>query len=240
MNTISRKLHEIQKQSAIEEPTEARMFVDNDKEMQLHKTAQQILERHLKDLEDFRNNLDGSTCPVLTEQEQALVDESSRFMLKRFLLLFQQFAKTFITLGDPMAEHVFWVRFMWLIEESQKFAEQARAENEVLDAPDFFSLCAGEQDRRLKPVYDKWDKNLFTEKSYHDYVEQHFKTFKLPQMSQAEIEEAERQEQADIEFDRQVLKEKCPTCSNPCDWYKEELKKMSQNVAKNQGDKNGK
>ena len=110
MNIISRKLHEIQKQSAIEEPTAARLFVDNDKEMQLHKTAQQILERHLKDLEDCRNNLDVSTCPVLTEQEQALVDESSRFMLKRFLLLFQHFAKTFITLGDPTAEHVFWVR----------------------------------------------------------------------------------------------------------------------------------
>jgi hypothetical protein len=240
MNTISRKLHEIQKQSAIEEPTEARLFVDNDKEMQLHKTAQQILERHMQNLEEFKNNLDGSICPVLTEQEQALVDESSRFMLKRFLLLFQQFAKTFITLGDPTAEHVFWVRFMWLIEESQKFAVQARAENEVLDSPDFFSLCVGEQDRRLKPVYDKWDKNLFTEKSYHDYVEQHFKTFKLPPMSKAEIEEVERQEQADIEFDRQVLKEKCPTCSNPCDWYEEELKKMSQNVARNQGDKNGK
>jgi hypothetical protein len=75
--------------------------------MQLHKMAQQILEHHLKDLEDFRNNLNGSTCPELTEQEQALVDESSRFMLKRFLLLFQNFAKTFITLGDPTAEHVF-------------------------------------------------------------------------------------------------------------------------------------
>jgi hypothetical protein len=231
LNGVSRKLRDLNKQSVIEEPTEQRLYVDNDKEMLLHKTAQQILERHLKDLEDFRNNLNDSTCPVLTEQEQALVDESSRFMLKRFLLLFQQFAKTFITLGDPTAEHVFWLRFMWLIEESQKFAIQARAENKVLDAPDFFSLCVGEQDRRLKPVYDKWDKNLFTEKSYHDYVEQHFKTFKLPPMSQAEIEEAERQEQADIEFDRQVLKEKCPTCSNPCDWYKEELKKMSQNVA---------
>jgi hypothetical protein len=135
---------------------------------------------------------------------------------------------------------VFWVRFMWLIEESQKYAEQAIAENAVFDAPGFFGLCVGEQDRRLKPVYDKWDKNLFTEKSYNDYVEQHFKTCKLPPMSKADIEEAERQEQADIEFDRQVLKEKCPTCSNPCDWYEEELKKMSQNVAKNQGDKNGK
>ena len=225
MNGISRKLRDLNKQSVIEEPTEQRLYVDNDKEMLLHKTAQQILERHLKDLDDFRNNLNDSTCPVLTAQEQALVDESSRFMLKRFLLRFQQFAKTFITLGDPTAEHVFWVRFMWLIEESQKFAIQARAENKVLDAPDFFSLCAGEQDRRLKPVYDKWDKNLFTEKSYHDYVEQHFKTFKLPPMSQAEIEEAERQEQADIEFDRQVLKEKCPTCSNPCDWYEEEKEK---------------
>jgi hypothetical protein len=232
MNTISRKPYEIQKQSAIEEPTEARLFVDNDKEMQLHKTVHQILERHLKDLEDFRNNLDDSTCPVLTEQEQALVDESSRFMLKRFLLLFQQFAKTFITLGDPTAEHVFWVRFMWLIEESQKFAIQARAENEVLEAPDFFSLCQGEQDRRLKPVYDKWDRNLFTEKSYHDYVEQHFKTFKLPPMSKAEIEEAERQEQADIEFDNKMFREKCPICLKPCEWYKTEKEKRKNGECK--------
>jgi ribosomal protein S21 len=59
-------------------------------------------------------------------------------------------------------------------------------------------------------------------------------------MIQTEIEEAERQEQADIEFDRQVLKEKCLTCVNPREWYKEESKKMSQNVPKNQGDKNGK
>jgi hypothetical protein len=118
---------------------------------------------------------------------------------------------------------------MWLIEESQKFAEQARAENAVLEAPDFFSLCAGEQDRRLKPVYDKWDRNLFTEKSYKDYVERVFKTekwFKVPEMSQAELEKMKKEEQADIEFDNKVFREKCPTCPKPCEWFKTELEKQ--------------
>jgi len=241
MDARSRKLHDIERQSVIEEPTEQRLYVDNEKEMQLHKTAQQILERHMQDLEDFNNNLDGSTCPRLTEQEQVLVDESTRFMLKRFLVLFQTFAKTFITLGDPSAEHVFWFRFLWLIEESQKYAEQARAENAVLEAPDFFSLCSGEQDERLKPVYDKWDKNLFTEKSYQDYVSRVFKTdFKLPEMTQEQLEQMEREEQADIEFDNQVFIEKCPTCPKQCDWYFEEKKKreMSQNVSKIEGETN--
>ncbi len=232
MDTRSRKLYELNKQSVIEDPTEAHLFIDNDKEMQLHRTAGQILERHVKDLEDFRNNLDGSTCPELTEQEQTLVDQSTRFMLKRFLILFQQFAKTFITLGDPTAEHVFWIRFMWLIEESQKFAEQTRAENAVFDAPDFFSLCSGEQDERLKPVYDKWDKTLFTEKSYQDYVSRVCGDIKLPEMTQAEIEQAEKEEQADIEFDNKVFTEKCTTCPKQCDWYFEEKKKreMSQRL----------
>ena len=226
MDANSRKLHNIKKQSIIEEPTEQKLYIDNEKEMQLHKTAQQILKRHMKDLEDFQNNLDGNTCPILTEQEQALVDESTRFILKRFLILFQTFAKTFITLGDPSAEHVFWIRFMWLIEESQKYAEQARAENAVLEAPDFFSLCSGEQDERLKPVYDQWDRNLFSEKSYHDYVSRVFKTdFKLPEMTQEQLEQMEREEQADIEFDNQVFIEKCPTCPKQCEWFKTELEK---------------
>jgi hypothetical protein len=225
MDARSRKLHDIERQSVIEEPTEQRLFVDNGKEIQLHKTAQQILERHMHDLEDFKNNLDGSTCPELTEQEQALVDQSTRFMLKRFLILFQTFAKTFITLGDPSAEHVFWIRFMWLIEESQKYANQARAENALIGAPDFFSLCSGEQDRRLKPVYDKWDKNLFTEKSYQDYVTRVHGEIKLPEMTQAEIEQAEKEEQTDIEFDNKVFIEKCPTCPKQCEWFKTELEK---------------
>ena len=230
MDARSRKLHDIERQSVIEEPTEQRLYVDNEKEMQLHKTAQQILERHMQDLEDFKSNLDGSTCPVLSEQEQALVDESTRFMLKRFLILFQTFAKTFITLGDPSVEHVFWIRFIWLIEESQKYAEQARAENAVIGAPDFFSLCSGEQDERLKPVYDRWDRNLFSEKSYKDYVSRVFKTdFKLPEMTQEQLEQMEREEQADIEFDNLVLKEKCPTCTEKCKWYYGQIGESKKN-----------
>ena len=100
-------------------------------------------------------------------------------------------------------------------------------ENAILEAPDFFSLCSGEQDERLKPVYDRWDRNLFSEKSYKDYVSRVFKTdFKLPEMTQEQLKQMEREEQADIEFDNQVFIEKCPTCPKQCDWYFDEKKKQ--------------
>ena len=51
MDARSRKLHELNKQSIIEDPTEARFLIEDDKEMKLHRTSQQILERHVKDIE---------------------------------------------------------------------------------------------------------------------------------------------------------------------------------------------
>jgi hypothetical protein len=73
MNLVSRKLHEINKTSIIPEPTEVHMRIDDDNELQLHRTALQILECHKNDIEDFRNNLDGPTCPELSEADNAVV-----------------------------------------------------------------------------------------------------------------------------------------------------------------------
>jgi hypothetical protein len=225
MNPISRKLHELNKESVIAEPTEARFLIKDDKEMQLHKTSQQILERHVKDIEDFKNNLNGSTCPVLSDADQTIVDESNRLIMKRFFIAFQNFGKAFVFYGNPTAEWAFWIRLLWLIEETQKYAIQVMAEEDVLNAPDFFNLCAGEQDERLKPVYEKWDKTVFSEESFKHYLDDALKKAPIPKLSPEELEEMERQEQADIEFDDRVLKEKCPTCPKPCEWYKKEKEK---------------
>jgi hypothetical protein len=223
MDARSRKLHDIEKQSVLEEPKEAKMLIESDKEMQLHRMAMQVLERHVKDIEDFKNNLDGSTCPLLSDADQALVDASNTFILRRFMLLFQEFGKAFVYYGNPTAEWQFWIRLLWLIEETQKYAVQSMAENEVFDAPDFFNLCAGEQDERLKPVYDKWDKTLFSEESFKRYLSEALEKRPMPKLSPEEIAEMERQEQEDVEFDKRVLAEKCPTCPKPCEWYKQEL-----------------
>jgi hypothetical protein len=88
------------------------MLIENDKEMQLHRIAKQILERHVKDIEDFKNNLNGSTVPVLSEADQALVDASSTLILKRFMLLFQEFGEAFVYYGNPGAEWQFWILLM--------------------------------------------------------------------------------------------------------------------------------
>jgi hypothetical protein len=101
------------------------------------------------------------------------------------------------------------------------------AEQEVLDSPGFFDLCTGEQERRLKPVYDKWDHSLFSEKSFKDYVTEKWGTtlVKIPESTPEELVEMEKQEQEDIEFDKRVLKEKCPSCPNQCEWYRREKEK---------------
>ena len=227
MDARRRKLHELNKQSVIEEPMEARFLIEDKKEMQLHHTSQQILERHLKDLEDFKNNnLNGSTCPELSDTDRAIIDESTRLIFKRFWLMFDLFGKSFIYYNNPSAEWVFWTRFMWLLEETQKFYVQSTLEQAVFDAPDFFNLCAGEQDERLKPVYERWDKTLFSEESFHRYLEDALKKNPLQKPSLEEIAEMERQEKEDIEFDNRVLKEKCPTCPKQCEWFKTELEKQ--------------
>jgi hypothetical protein len=222
-----RKLRNIERDSTIKEPTEARLFIDNENELQLHNIAKQILERHVSDIEDFRNGQDGSCCPELSDADRAIVEESTRLMFKRFWLLFDMFGKAFIYHDNPVAQMVFWSRFMWLVEEAQKYTEQSDAENEVMDAPDYFDLCAGEQDRRLKPVYDKWDNNLFSEKSFHDYIEKRWNIDSLSEVKPTpeELAEMDKEEQADREFDEKVLKEKCPSCPTPCEWYKREKKK---------------
>jgi hypothetical protein len=237
-----RKLRNMERDSTIEEPTEARLFIDNENELQLHNIAKQILERHVSDIEDFRNGIDGTCCPELSDADRAIVEESTRLIFKRFWLLFDMFGKAFIYHDNGIAEMVFWTRFLWLVGDAQKYTEQSDAEQAVFDSPGFFDLCAGEAERQLEPVYDKWDKNLFSEKSFHDFVTKRWGTtlVKLPEPTKEELEQMEKEDQADREFDERVLKEKCPSCPKPCEWYKEEKKKRSQNVSENQGEKNGK
>jgi hypothetical protein len=91
MNHLSLKINEMNKTSIIPEPTETRILIDDLKELQLHRNALQIMERDASNIENFVNDLNGSVYPSLSESEQTIVDESTRLMLKHFLLLFKSF-----------------------------------------------------------------------------------------------------------------------------------------------------
>ena len=70
MNVLSRKLHEINKTSVIPEPAEAPLFIEDQRELQLHRTALQILENRKNEIEDFQNDLDCPSGPTLSESDQ--------------------------------------------------------------------------------------------------------------------------------------------------------------------------
>jgi hypothetical protein len=162
----------------------------------------------------------------------------------RILDIFELFVDTFVTQKDPMANWIFYTRFYWLIEETRKFKEQYDAEEEVFNTRGYWELCEGEQERRLASVYAAWNHDLFTPESFKRYCDRHhvFKTTKDIQQfianrtpepaRQDELEEQqeENEEKAATERNARYLKGKCPTCAEPCDWFK----KNTQNVQINQ------
>ena len=89
-----------------------------------------------------------------------------------------------------------------------------------------------------------WNHDLFSPESFERYCEEHhvFKTTediqqfianRTPEQArQDELEEQQEQvETAETDArNSRYLKEKCPTCSEPCDWFK----KNAQNVQINQ------
>jgi hypothetical protein len=92
----------------------------------------------------------------------------------------------------------------------------------------------------LEPVYAAWHRDLFTPESFQRYCEEHhvFKTTediqqltanRTPEQAKAdELDEQqiEADEKAADERNQRYLKEKCPTCKEPCDWFKKNTKNV--------------
>jgi hypothetical protein len=240
MNLVSKKLYGLEKNVLPELPTEGTTKITwengdahiNRAESELHRRAIQILEAHQEEIEQAVERGETKYNP-LAPSDQVIVDASNRRFVARIFQIFQVFTDAFVTLKDPMANWVFYTRFYWLIEETRKFKEQYDAEEAVLNAPGYWELCEGEQERRLAPVYAAWNHDLFTPQSFQRYCEQHhiFKTTaEIQQLNtnrtpeQARQEELEDQrdddiERAAMERNARYLKEKCPTCKEKCDWF---------------------
>lgn len=156
----------------------------------------------------------------LNPEEQTLVFKSSSLITQRVMHLFDLAIGSYIHLNDPMCKWLFYARLNWFLSEMQDWLFLLWREYQTTSAPDFFNLCAGEQERRLKPVYDGW-RDWLSEESWQKYYAQHEPKFRryedLSPEEKAELErEAEKEEQEEaewIEQDKRFLRDKCPSCS---------------------------
>ncbi len=242
MNILSRKLHELEKNVLPELPEEGTTKITWENgdvaldraESELHRRATQILEAHAQEMQQELSRGETDVIPLSTT-DQTIVDAAHRRFMARILEIFQTFTDAFVTYKDPMANWVFYTRFYWLIEETRKFKEQFDAEEAVFNTPGYWELCEGEQKRRLAPVYANWNHDLFTPESFNRFCDLHhvFKTTQNIQQltanrtaEQARAEELEEQQEENEEKEAnernaRYLKEKCPTCAEQCDWFKE-------------------
>jgi hypothetical protein len=246
MNLVSKKLYALEKNVLPEFPEEGTTKItweNGDAELdraenELHRRAYQILEAHAEEMQEAL--LRGETEVIrLSSADQAIVDAANHRFISRIFEIFQVFTDTFVTVKDPMANWVFHTRFYWLIEETRKFKEQFDAEEEAFNTPGYWELCEGEQEKRLASVYANWNHDLFSPESFNRYCDTHhvFKTTQdiqqltsnrtAEQARQEELEEQQEQaENAETDArNARYLKEKCPTCTERCDWFK----KISQN-----------
>jgi hypothetical protein len=233
VNNLSKKLHDLEKNVLPEQPLKetSRWGFDNgDKELnkaerQLYDMAKNIGER--VEAED------------LTADQIEIMLKSHRFVTFRILDLFETWAKGIICYNDPLMWHIFSLRFYWFLNEVSEQISQQYQEQQIWDSPDFMDLCPGEQDKKLKPLYDSWKRDLFTKESFSRFIEQHMRApAELNSAEERELELLEQEEKEEEAKDIQRLAEKCVSCieKERCDWYAENSK-MPKKIGKNKAGK---
>ena len=236
MNPISKKLRELENNVVNTKPKAPSYFhITDDTERELHKRACTILRFQrdkAKELEELLKDNPKAEVDIhaldLSPDDKTIVDASTEIYRNRVLEVFDASIAQYCHLNDPVNKWIFYSRFNWFIREMQDWLFLRWREDQIYDTPDFFDLCAGEQERRLAPVYSKWRKYL-TEESWSKFYEEHCRrpVSEIPELTAEEIAEDEQltaQENAEEEAkDAKFLKEKCPTCTEKCKWYYEQV-----------------
>jgi hypothetical protein len=237
VNQLSRKLHELEKNVISDTPNfeDTRLIIDDDAEQVLHDRAKIILENYRRRLGNAQEELKcGSGVNVddlvkLSPEEQVIVFKSSSLITQRVMHLFDLAVGSFIHLDDPVCKWIFYGRLNWFLSEMQDWLFLLWREHQITGAPDFFTLCSGEQERRLKPVYDKW-RDWLSKASLEEYYAKHappvrrYEDLTPEEKAELERDEAneEREEAEWIEQDKRFLRDKCPSCTEKCKWYQEQ------------------
>jgi hypothetical protein len=236
LNPISKKLRELENNVIDTKPkTPSYFHITDSSELELHKRAYAILSGQHDKAQELHNNLikdPKAKVDVgaldLSPDDKAIVDASTKIFRSRVLEVFDVAIAQYCHLNDPVNKWIFYSRFNWFIREMRDWLFLRWREDQIYDAPDFFDLCAGEQERRLAPVYSKWRKYL-TEESWSKFYEEHCRrpASEIPELTAEEIAEDEKltaQENAEEEAkDAKFLAEKCPGCKEKCKWYHEQI-----------------
>ncbi|MGD0071867.1 MAG: hypothetical protein ABSB71_09950 [Candidatus Bathyarchaeia archaeon] len=230
-------------------PEDTYLGTNNKDEIELFRLANQIqeeqkqraLELQEKMKTDPSSNYDAEMKSILelSDNDKAIVKQADLIYTQRVMHLFDNAVAQHAHLNDPMCKYIFYERFYWFLSEMKDWLYHVWKESEISNEPGFSDLCAGEQEQKLKPIYDTWRKDWLSAESFTRYMEKShaFKTHeeiekmvanRTPeQIAQDEIEEkAEEEEEAKWNAqDAKYLKEKCPTCLSKCKWYNEQARK---------------
>jgi hypothetical protein len=243
--TLSRKVGELEKNVIGETPNPDDTYLGTNKkeEIELFRRANEIQEKQKAKLRAVEAKLrQDPTCNydaevkealILSDEEETIVRQSDSIYTQRVMHLFDNAMAQHIHLNDPMNKYIFYARFYWFLSEMKEWLYLLWKEEQITREPGFFDLCHGEQNQKLKEVYDNWRKDWLSPESFERYskkthltktteeIEQMLTNRTPEQIAQDEIEEQKDQEEQrkDEELDMRYLKEKCPTCPKKCDWY---------------------
>lgn len=236
MNLISKKLHELENNVVDDIPkTKTVLYIEDATEREIHKRANEILERQRATAEQLHDILkENPKAEVnihaldLSTDEKAIVDKSNALYHYRVMELFDRAVAQYCHLNDPINKWIFYSRFNWFLSEMKEWLFLRWQEEQVYDDPEYFNLCAGEQAKRLEPIYSKWRKWL-SEESWNKYYEEHERrrvadSIREPTPQELEEEQKliERDNAEEEAKDAKFLKEKCPGCTEKCKWYYEQ------------------
>ena len=242
MKRLNRKLKELEKNVISEIPNveESFLLIKNDIEQQLHDRADTILKRQLSRLDAAQKVLEtGSEVNVnnfadISPDEDTIVSKSRSLIRQRVMQLFDVAVGSYIHLNDPALKWLFYIRLNWFLNEMSDWLFLLWTENQTMSGPDFFTLCSGEQEALLKPVYDKW-RDWLSKESWNKYYAEHKPLLRsyedLTPEEKAYLErDTENEEKEEAEWnerEKRFLRDKCPDCTKKCRGYHE--KRRSSN-----------
>lgn len=205
----------------------------------LYENAKAIIERHQEDKEET-----GDSTLQLSPADKIITDAAHKRFMFRLLEMVRNFGDAFIYQDNKMGEIWFMTHFYWIIDQTQKAMENDKLETDVYNQPGFFELCEGEQQKQIDAMEQHRHKDIFSEASFHKYLEDSHFSKSTEQMHKAAIEyyanrtpeqivaddleekEDQEREAADTALDAKYLAEKCPACAEKCGWYN----KQQQNL----------
>lgn len=217
---------------------ETYLVINNENERKLHRMAGELLEKNKKKLaltiKDLENgSLVGEEVFEFDPDEKLIISHSDNLICQRIFALFDKAFGLPLHLNDSYFKWLFIERLKWFLKDITDWIIFLRRKDQIMQSPDYFNLCYGEQDQRLSAVETTW-RDWFSKESWRKYYEEHkivMRNFEdLSPQEKLQLEKVNREDDA---FEKKMaeqeqihLRDKCPNCTAKCTWYYAENKKI--------------